>query len=231
MLDFLNNNRFDWNIRNNAGQTPAILTAQGIGYSNYYDDLYLDLMVTTADWSLVDNKGKTPLMYAAIHDCIDIFFHILKMGTTLRGITNLKDYVNMRDINGKSAYDYVVQYIREDDPDGDPTQQHKQDMLSDLVEAGYEPIIMNNVGTKTIYNIRGKSPPATQLFMNNIVTGNNMIDFNNEFNYERYYKESEFNALPRPKKNPYTRKKITRAHRYKAKIVKRWPGRLKTDKA
>ncbi len=57
---------------------------------------------------------------------------------------------------------------------------------------------------------------------NKIEEGNRMVNFHNERNFGRYYKERTYNALPH-KKNPYTKKNIrnSNAVRYIAHVKKR----------
>lgn len=54
-----------------------------------------------------------------------------------------------------------------------------------------------------------------------IEEGENMVNFHGESNLGRYYKKSTFNAIPTPKKNPFTRKLIEAKNiiPYRARLV------------
>jgi hypothetical protein len=79
----------------------------------------------------------------------------------------------------------------------------------------------NNNNQNTI-NLNTKNIPAgstNSVMMNEIQNGNIMTNFQNEFSHGRYYKKSTYNQLPQPKKNPFSRERITSKTNYKAKIV------------
>ena len=67
------------------------------------------------------------------------------------------------------------------------------------------------------------------VMMEPIADGNEMVNFQGEYDLGRYYKKRTYNSLVAPKKNPFTRRAINSKNvvRYKAKVG----GRRKTRKA
>ena len=209
MLNFLRDHRFDWNTRNNRGETSAII-ACGEPTFEGYDDIVLDLLGQDADWSIVSNDGSTPLIMAAKYGLVDALDYILDWGSDgiLIGVGNMSAYVNMRDNDGKSAYDYMEDYNN--------NIRIRDEMLQKLRNLGAEGssnLEIENIGEKTI----NTKEPSNVYTHNNIKNGNNMVNFNDEFKYGRYYTKASFNTFP--KVNPYSRKKIRKAYTYKAKLA------------
>lgn len=78
--------------------------------------------------------------------------------------------------------------------------------------------LSNNLNALPYKNVKSKET----ILMSNIKNGDEMINFHDEYKYNRYYKRNEFNQLPgNPKKNPYTRKNIKPSNikRYKAHLI------------
>ena len=221
MFNFLKDHEFDWNTRNNKGETSAIIACgastfdgwRGIGpvYKGY-DDIVLDLLGTdNIDWSIVSNDGSTALIMAAFSGFVDSVDYILDWGRDgiLNGVDNMEAYVNIRDSYGMSAYNYMETY------DEEGHFQIRKEMLEKLCDLGADDchLKIENIGEKIITT----KDPADTYTHNNIKNGNNMVNFNDEFKYGRYYTKASFNIFP--KKNPYTLKKIKKAYKYKAKLA------------
>ena len=208
MLIFLEKHGFDWSLKNNHGEPSTVIAVHG--ELNDYDDLVLDMITETeANWAISSTDGTTPLIAAAKEGLDSILEYLLDYGQNnlLLGVDNFKAYVNQKDNVGKTAYDYAVDA---------PNSNY---MVPDLCKAGAEGCITihyTNIGTKSISK---KTNPTNTISYNDIHNGNNMVNFNSEFNRSRYYTKASFNALGEPKKNPFSRNIIKRAYTYKAKIV------------
>jgi len=210
MFNFLRDHRFDWDTRNNLGETSAIIASGASPIFEGYDDVVLDLLGQDADWSIVSNDGSTPLIIAAKSGLVDALDHILDWGSDgiLMGVENIQTYINMRDNTGKSAYDYMEDYNN--------NTRIRDEMLQKLRNLGATAgsnLEIENIGEKPITT----KDPVNTYTHNNIKNGNNMMNFNDEFKYGRYYTKASFNTFP--KVNPYTRKKIRKAYTYKAKLA------------
>jgi hypothetical protein len=170
----------------------------------------LDLLGQDGDWSIVSNDGSTALIMAAKSGLVDALDYILDWGSDgiLIGVDDMRAYVNMRDNNGKSTYDYMEDYnnnIR--------IRDEMLQKLRNLDAEGSSNLEIENIGEKTI----NTKEPSNVYTHNNIKNGNNMVNFNDEFKYGRYYTKASFNTFP--KVNPYSRKKIRKAYTYKAKLA------------
>jgi hypothetical protein len=78
--------------------------------------------------------------------------------------------------------------------------------------------LSNNLKNLPYKNVKLKET----VLLSNIQDGDEMVNFHNEYNFNRYYKRNEFNQLPgNRKKNPFTRKTIKPSNikRYKAHLV------------
>jgi hypothetical protein len=92
--------------------------------------------------------------------------------------------------------------------------------------------IFGDINTNASLNTRNIPADSTNaVMMNTIEDGNSMVNFQGEFNRGRYYKKSTYNQLPDPKKNPFTRERITSKTNYRARVPAASGGRRKTRKS
>lgn len=69
--------------------------------------------------------------------------------------------------------------------------------------------------------LKVKSGSENTIMEDELKTGDHLVDFQGESKQERYYLKSTYDSLKgNPKLNPYTRKAITNAKNYTAKIIK-----------
>jgi len=156
-----------------------------------------------------NEKGETALMRAVINlheDCVKV---LLDYGAK----------PNLRNERGESAIEIIGDIVG----DEDYFQEIYDEIYELLVAHGATPPVTTttipfrieeeNVGKKKI-------PKGTDnsISYNTIENGDDMVNFDNEFEHERYYKRSTFNSFPTPKKNPSTRKLIKTIRRYKANV-------------
>lgn len=87
-------------------------------------------------------------------------------------------------------------------------------------------ILNNNIYNTSRIEINKEIPPNTQnsITYENIKSGNTLIDFHNESNKGRYYKQKTFNSFPiknthKRKENPFTRKPIETTNIIKIKVI------------
>jgi hypothetical protein len=87
-------------------------------------------------------------------------------------------------------------------------------------------ILGSNIPADTLETRNIPSGSEDAVTMEEIKTGDGMVDFHDEYKNGRYYKESTFYKLNR--KNPFTRKAITESKKYTAKVTS--GGRRRTRK-
>jgi hypothetical protein len=89
----------------------------------------------------------------------------------------------------------------------------------------YIPPHMTNEANRNI-----PSGSSNTISLNNIANGNSMMDFHNEYQHGRYYKNTNLSKFTKNRNgyplNPITRQRITNATRYKASVPA--GGRRKT---
>jgi hypothetical protein len=93
-----------------------------------------------------------------------------------------------------------------------PTQD-QLNMVSD------EHSILANFNTNAHLNTRPiPAGSRNAVLLNTIADGNRMVDFQGEYSRGRYYTQSTYNQLPEPKRNPFSRERITYKTQYKARV-------------
>jgi hypothetical protein len=93
-----------------------------------------------------------------------------------------------------------------------PTQD-QLDMISD------ESSMMLNFNMNMPLNTRPIPAGSRNVVsMNTIRNGNRMVDFQGEYSRGRYYTQSTYNQLSEPKRNPFSRERITYKTQYKARV-------------
>jgi hypothetical protein len=95
--------------------------------------------------------------------------------------------------------------------------------IPDSIGIAEENVALGNIVSK---NLPRNAENA--VMMEPIADGNNMVNFQGEYDLGRYYKKSTYNSFVAPKTNPFTRRAIgiRNVVRYKAKVG----GRRKTRK-
>ena len=215
-IAFLQDNRFNWNMKDDDGNTAACLA---VSTMDNYGTLVEDMIgLTSADWSVPSSSGKTPLMIAAENDYAADFKTILEHGIagSLPGVNDIKSYVNAQDTEKNTAYKYAYLFINNAD---------KDNMLKLLCSAGAnecKEVEIKNIGDKLITT----NDPLNTYSMEPITNGMNMIDFHNEFKHGRFYTKESFKSII-PKVNPITKEPITVAESYTAKL----PGKSNSKKS
>jgi len=167
-----------------------------------------------------DKNGRTPLMYASRTSAVDNIRIIIDFGKDglLEGVPNFKEYVNTKDVEGRTALDMVSL-------EGVFWEGWTLTIMRMLKAAGATDNIIPNENTGSLPVLQNENSPnnipTNRITYDPIEENNMMVNFNNEYKYGRYYKKSSYNLLPEPKKNPFTGKKITKTRTYKAKLVKK----------
>jgi hypothetical protein len=108
-----------------------------------------------------------------------------------------------------------------------PTQE-QLDLVSD------ESSMMANFNRNSNASLNTRIIPAgsqNALLSNAIRNGNRMVNFQGEYGRGRYYKQSTYNKIPEPKRNPFSRERITYKTQYKAHVPTASGGRRKTRKS
>lgn len=85
----------------------------------------------------------------------------------------------------------------------------------------------NNISNLPMRNIARGSNSA---LMTNIAENDEMVNFHNEYKLGRFYTRANYNGLKAPKRNPMTRRNISRNNvkRYRAHLVNKTGGLRKT---
>lgn len=85
----------------------------------------------------------------------------------------------------------------------------------------------NNISNMPVRNIPRGSNSA---LMTNIAENDEMVNFHNEYTLGRFYTRANYNGLKAPKRNPMTRRNISRNNvkRYRAHLVNKTGGARKT---
>jgi hypothetical protein len=100
-----------------------------------------------------------------------------------------------------------------------PSQEQLNRIVTTYSFESDDEISFSNTPSNTLTTRNIPAGSTNSVMMNAIEDGNIMANFHDEFSHGRYYKKSTYNALPKPKKNPYSRIPITSKTNYKAKIV------------
>jgi hypothetical protein len=194
----------DVNKVNNNGETPLYIASR-----NGHIEVVKILLAAGADINKANNNGATPLLIASQNGHIEVVKVLLKAGADINKANN----------KGKSPIDVAS-------------------LLSSLLVLGYDDILtllktykiyknIENIGEKNI-----EKNSKSNVLLDDITNGKNMVNFHGEYDYGRYYTKNSFNGLKvkgKRKENPITRKLIEPENvvKYKAKLV---GGRRKTQR-
>lgn len=242
MIDFLKAHDFTWNMERgtegmpDSGDTLPLRAARGEArgiYDNYMEDLlsvkaYIGPQgwVGRRDNDIIEEEYlSTPLIetikYANFKDALLILNQDFTSLNT--GVDSMQEYVNLRDINGRTAYDYAHIHI------GNPLQQTVMQHLCDLGADQCAQIKEIQDGKRNV-----PEGATSVISWEPIVSGEKMVNFQDEFKYGRYYTEGNWKGIKTKGVNPFTGtpgKPIKEITRYTAKVGRSRSSRSKSSRS
>ena len=211
MVEFLADHGFNWSTERVTNGAPGDgdtlpLRAARCEACGIYNNFIVDLIAVDAYFGVQGRYKSTPFIEAIRYNLDDALVILDELENDFAsintGVGSLKEYINIRDIDGRSAYDYSL------DTGDDTLTQRLCDLGADQCT--------------TIKEIKGAERTIPEgaksaISWEPIAPEDNMVNFQDEFKYGRYYTAGNWGGIKSKGVNPFTGTPIEEITKYTAK--------------